>query len=285
MDVGASFQFLVDALARDWYVIAPDWRGFGRSAWRADGYWFADYVADLDALLRRASRPTSRPTSPGTASAATSRCIYAGVRPERVAQRGFARRLRHSRRRSRTPRRKTREVARRAARSAGLRAVREPRRRSPTGCRRTIRACRATRREFLAAHWAEALPDGARACAPIRATSCRSRPSTGWRRCYAIWRNIAAPALWVAAADSDIPRGSRHRRRWRHRQVRRRAAPLRARSAAGAGDDRGCRAHAASRPAGSGGARRSKTFLDVMARRRFRAFAARRLCGARACSR
>ena len=30
MDVSASFQFLVDALRRDWYVIAPDWRGFGR---------------------------------------------------------------------------------------------------------------------------------------------------------------------------------------------------------------------------------------------------------------
>ena len=51
MDVGASFQFLVDALQRDWHVIAPDWRGFGLSEWSADGYWFADYIADLDALL------------------------------------------------------------------------------------------------------------------------------------------------------------------------------------------------------------------------------------------
>ncbi len=47
----ASFQFLVDALMRDWYVIAPDWRGFGKSAWCAGGYWFADYIADLEALL------------------------------------------------------------------------------------------------------------------------------------------------------------------------------------------------------------------------------------------
>src|SRR5438105_12374359 len=51
MDVGASFQFLVDALERNWHVIAPDWRGFGRSAWSPDGYWFADYLADLDALV------------------------------------------------------------------------------------------------------------------------------------------------------------------------------------------------------------------------------------------
>ena len=53
MDVGASFQFLVDALAGDWYAIAPDLRGFGRSAWQAQGYWFFDYVADLEALLDR----------------------------------------------------------------------------------------------------------------------------------------------------------------------------------------------------------------------------------------
>ena len=30
MDVAASFQFLVDAMARDWYVIAPDQRGWRR---------------------------------------------------------------------------------------------------------------------------------------------------------------------------------------------------------------------------------------------------------------
>ena len=51
MDVGASFQFLVDEFKRDWYAIAPDLRGFGRSAWQAQGYWFYDYLADLEALL------------------------------------------------------------------------------------------------------------------------------------------------------------------------------------------------------------------------------------------
>ena len=34
MDVGASFQFLVDALAGEWYAIAPDLRGYGRSGWQ-----------------------------------------------------------------------------------------------------------------------------------------------------------------------------------------------------------------------------------------------------------
>ena len=51
MDVAASFQFLVDSLSRDWHVIAPDWRGFGLSEWRPEGYWFPDYYADLEALL------------------------------------------------------------------------------------------------------------------------------------------------------------------------------------------------------------------------------------------
>ena len=37
MDVAASFQFLVDAFARDWYVIAPDLRGYGKSAWQPQG--------------------------------------------------------------------------------------------------------------------------------------------------------------------------------------------------------------------------------------------------------
>ena len=40
MDVGASFQFVVDELAQDRYVIAPDWRGFGLSETppATDGY-------------------------------------------------------------------------------------------------------------------------------------------------------------------------------------------------------------------------------------------------------
>ena len=51
MDISASFQFVVDALTRDWHVIAPDMRGFGHSAWAQGGYWFPDYLADLEALL------------------------------------------------------------------------------------------------------------------------------------------------------------------------------------------------------------------------------------------
>ena len=59
MDVGASFQFLVDALESDWYAIAPDLRGFGRSARPAgkDSYHLASSVADVAAVLDAAVAP------------------------------------------------------------------------------------------------------------------------------------------------------------------------------------------------------------------------------------
>ena len=61
MDVSASFQFLVDALRGDWQVIAPDWRGYGLSHWGgADGYWFPDYMGDLDGCSAGISSRTSR---------------------------------------------------------------------------------------------------------------------------------------------------------------------------------------------------------------------------------
>ncbi len=85
MDVGASFQFLVDALTRDWCVLAPDWRGFGQSAWCADGYWFADYLADLDALLEHFT-PDDPARIVGHSLGGNVACIYGGVRPQRVAR-------------------------------------------------------------------------------------------------------------------------------------------------------------------------------------------------------
>ena len=52
MDVAASFQFVVDALPSDRYVIAFDWRGFGLTDTPSgDTYWLPDYTADLDAML------------------------------------------------------------------------------------------------------------------------------------------------------------------------------------------------------------------------------------------
>lgn len=89
MDVGASFQFLVDALsalgdgARR--VVAPDWRGYGRTEGPAgaDSYWFPDYMGDLDALLDALS-PAQPVDLLGHSMGGNVVMAYAGARPERI---------------------------------------------------------------------------------------------------------------------------------------------------------------------------------------------------------
>jgi len=85
MDVSASFQFVVDELKREWHVIAPDWRGFGRSARAPGGYWFPDYLADLEALA--ADCDVRRPMNLiGHSMGGNIAALYAGVRPVQVAR-------------------------------------------------------------------------------------------------------------------------------------------------------------------------------------------------------
>ena len=88
MDVGASFQFVVDALADDRYVVAPDWRGFGLTETpQEDSYWFADYLGDLDALIDATLKGlpgVSQVDLVGHSMGGNVVMIYAGVRPGRV---------------------------------------------------------------------------------------------------------------------------------------------------------------------------------------------------------
>ena len=84
MDVSASFQFLVDALRGAWDIYAPDWRGYGLTDWgRSDCYWFPDYMADLDFLLDEIGAPVHLA---GHSLGGNVACMYAGVRPERIAK-------------------------------------------------------------------------------------------------------------------------------------------------------------------------------------------------------
>jgi len=82
-DTGDTFQFMVDALRRDWPLLALDWRGFGRSGWSQDGYWFPDYYADLDALLDTLS-PGAPVRLVGHSMGGNIAGVYAGFRPARV---------------------------------------------------------------------------------------------------------------------------------------------------------------------------------------------------------
>jgi pimeloyl-ACP methyl ester carboxylesterase len=84
MDVSASFQFVVDALDPSWHVVAPDWRGYGRSARApADCYWFPDYLADLEHILDEVERDAPVQLV-GHSMGGNVAMLYAGIRPARV---------------------------------------------------------------------------------------------------------------------------------------------------------------------------------------------------------
>jgi pimeloyl-ACP methyl ester carboxylesterase len=88
MDVGASYQFVVDALSDAFVqgrqIIAPDWRGFGLTKTVAqDSFWFPDYLADLDCLLDHYA-PGKSVNLVGHSMGGNVAMLYAGVRPERV---------------------------------------------------------------------------------------------------------------------------------------------------------------------------------------------------------
>lgn len=84
-DVSASFQFVVDALQKNWRVVALDWRGFGLSQWNEGAYFFNDYIADLDALLEHYS-PRQPAQIVGHSLGGIVASLYAGIRPERVSR-------------------------------------------------------------------------------------------------------------------------------------------------------------------------------------------------------
>jgi len=83
-DTGISFQFLADAMPDDWCLLAPDWRGFGDSSWNPQGYWFPDYLADLDVLIDHFAK-TVPVRLIGHSMGGNVVLLYAGIRPDRVS--------------------------------------------------------------------------------------------------------------------------------------------------------------------------------------------------------
>ncbi|WP_042444415.1 alpha/beta fold hydrolase [Azospirillum sp. B510] len=84
-DASATFQFMVDGFTRHFNIIAPDWHGFGLSAWGSGFYHLSDYAACLDAILDAYS-PDRPAMLVGHSMGGNVSGLYAGARPERVAK-------------------------------------------------------------------------------------------------------------------------------------------------------------------------------------------------------
>jgi len=202
MDVSASFQFLVDALAADWDAYAPDWRGYGLTQWSgADSYWFPDYMGDLDVLLERiqADAPVNLV---GHSLGGNVAGLYAGVRPARVAKfvnlEGFG-----------MPATKPEQAAKRYARWMDELRVAPKLRPYPDYAaladrmqRNNARLTR-ERAEFLARHWGNEGADGV----VLRSDPAHKLVNATLYRldeAESIWKQVTAPVLWVVGAESEV---------------------------------------------------------------------------------
>jgi len=218
MDVGASFQFVVDALATadgfERWVIAPDWRGFGLTAApEADTYWFPDYLGDLDALLDAvlgAAGWTDAIDLLGHSMGGNVVMSYAGVRPARVRRlvnlEGFGM---PETKPNQAPRRLAQWLdelkAPQALRSYdGLQAVAE----------RLLKnnpLLTPDKADWLAPHWARQQADGRWHILGDPAHK-RVNPVL-YRRDEVLetWKLISAPVLWVEGDLTDITKWWGHR--------------------------------------------------------------------------
>lgn len=201
MDVSASFQFVADCLRRDWHVIAPDWRGFGHSA-GVDGYWFPDYLGDLDATLEHYS-PDEPVNLLGHSMGGNAVCVYAGVRPTRVRRlinlEGFG-----------LPAARPEQAPGRYAK--WLDELREPPllRTYPTQAAVAARLQKTNprlsneRATFLAAHWAAPNEQGEWEILADPAHKMSTPLLYRVEEVLACWQAITAPVLWVEADDAEV---------------------------------------------------------------------------------
>lgn len=202
MDVSASFQFVVDELCGDWCVIAPDWRGFGDTQWSgAQSYWFPDYLADLDSLLRQL-QPEKPVRLVGHSMGGNVASLYAGIRPQRVSHlvnlEGLGVAMRPPEEAVARYERWLDELAAPVSfrtypdfETFAQRLMARNPRLSPE------------RAEFLARHWGRESESGE---IVLRGDPAHKRVNPIPYRLHeamACWRKVAAPVLWVEGSDSQ----------------------------------------------------------------------------------
>ena len=205
MDVGASFQFVVDALQDERFVIAPDWRGFGRSDnGGSDCYWFPDYLGDLDVLLD-ALLPDQPVDLLGHSMGGNVAMIYAGVRPARVRRlvnlEGFGM---PETRPHQAPRRYAHwldelKQAQTLRRYDSLDAVAERLRKTNPLLRPELAA-------WLAQHWSQRDEDGLWSVLGDPAHRVANPVLYQKDEVMACWQLIAAPLLWIEGDRTDTSR-------------------------------------------------------------------------------
>ncbi|HUR41684.1 MAG TPA: alpha/beta fold hydrolase, partial [Verrucomicrobiae bacterium] len=83
LDVSATWQPVAEGLLPKFQVLSPDFRGFGHTQWPEDGYWFQDYVGDLQFIVDHYA-PDAPILLVGHSMGAQIASLYAGLKPERV---------------------------------------------------------------------------------------------------------------------------------------------------------------------------------------------------------
>ena len=201
-DVSASWQFVVDALAGDWNVVAPDWRGFGLSEWLNEPYWFPDYLADLERLLDHYS-PDEPVRLVGHSMGGNVVGLYAGVRPARVAKlvilEGFGL---HPTDPAQAPGRYAKWLDQDKA-GATLRDYADLGEFAARLMRDNPRLTQA-QADFLAENFSQRQPDGRFGYAADPWHRVTNPVLYRFEEAKACWRAVTAPVLWVVARDSGL---------------------------------------------------------------------------------
>jgi pimeloyl-ACP methyl ester carboxylesterase len=207
MDVAASWQFVVDAFARDRHVIAPDWRGYGLTEWPAgDNYWYPDYMADLDFLLDHyaGDQPVDLV---GHSMGGNVAMLYAGARPERLRRlvdlEGFGM---PATRPSQAPGRYAKWMDELKAFHRGEMALKAYE--SIDGVARrlmkTNRRLSQDKADWLARHWARQADDGRWHILGDAAHKIVNAQLFRVDEVLELYKRITCPVLWVEASDDSL---------------------------------------------------------------------------------